>query len=147
MKPAAWFVSDPTRYEGIRPIQVFFLRVFYVLMPLFVGTWAWRTILTHEGSWDPVRAIAFCVWAAYPTLSILGILNPIRMLPLFLFMLLYKGIWLCAVAFPLWSTGTLWGTPTGDMAKDFLGLPLALFIVPWGYVLRAYVLPPKRRIA
>jgi len=147
MKLASLFTPDHVRYEGVRPIQIFILRVFYVLMPLFVGTAAWRSIFTHQGPWDPVRAIAVCVWAAYPTLSILGILNPLRMLPLFLFMLMYKAIWLCAVAYPLWADGALWGTRTGDMAKDFLGLPLALCVVPWGYVIRVYVLPPKRQVA
>lgn len=147
MKLASVFAPDHVRYDGVRPIQVFLLRFFYVLMPLFVGTWAWRSILTHHGPWDPVRAVAMCVWAAYPTLSILGILHPVRMLPLFLFMLAYKTIWLGAVAYPLWSAGALWGTPTGDIARDFLGLPLAFLAVPWGYVFRTYVLPPKRRIA
>ena len=147
MTLASLFAPDHGRYDGVRPIQVFLLRFFYVLMPLFVGTWAWRSILTHQGPWDPVRAVAMCVWAAYPTLSILGILHPVRMLPLFLFMLAYKTIWLGAVAYPQWSAGALWGTPTGDIARDFLGLPLAFLAVPWGYVFRTYVLPPKRRIA
>jgi len=147
MKIASLFAPDHVRYDGVRPIHVHLLRVFYVLMPLFVGTAAWRSILTHEGPWDPVRAVAVCVWAAYPTLSILGILHPIRMLPMFLFMLAYKVIWLGAVAYPLWSAGALWGTPTGDIARDFLGLPLAILAVPWGYVFRTYVLPPKRQVA
>ena len=147
MKVASLFTPDPMHYEGVRPIQVYLLRVFYVLMPLFVGTFAWRSIFTHHGPWDPVRAVAVCVWAAYPTLSILGILHPIRMLPLFLFMLMYKIIWLAAIAYPLWRAGALWGTPTGDIASDFLGLPLAVVAVPWGYVLRTYVLPPKHTIA
>ena len=147
MNLASLFTSDPAHHDGVRPIQVFLLRVFYVLMPLFVGTWAWGAILKHEGPWDPVRAVAMCVWAAYPTLSILGILHPLRMLPLFLFMLTYKTIWLVVVAYPLWSAGTLWGTPTGDMATDFLGLPLAFLAVPWGYVVRTYVLPARRQVA
>jgi len=147
MKFASLFAPDPVRYDGVRPIQVHLLRAFYVLMMLFVGTAAWRSILTHQGPWDPVRAIAVCVWAAYPTLLILGILHPIRMLPLFLFMLAYKAIWLGAVAYPLWRAGTLWGTPTGDIARDFLPLPFAFLAVPWGHVFRTYVLPPKRQVA
>lgn len=146
MKLVTLFASDPARYEGVRPIQVYLLRLFYVVMPLFVGTWAWRSILTHQGPWDPVRAIAICVWAAYPTLAILGILHPLRMLPLFLFMLTYKTIWLAAVAFPLWRAGALWGTPTGNMTMDFLGLPIAALAVPWPYVLRTYVLPTRRPV-
>jgi hypothetical protein len=147
MKLASLFAPDHMRYDGVRPIQIGLLRVFYALMPLFVGTYAWRSIFTHHGPWDPVRAIAVCVWAAYPTLSILGILHPLRMLPLFLFMLAYKAIWLGAVAYPLWRAGALWGTPTGDIARDFLALPLGFLAVPWGYVFRTYVLPPRRPVA
>ena len=139
-------LTPSEKYDGVRPINVYMLRLFYFLMPVFVGTWAWRVILTHDGPWDPFRAAAIAVWAAYPTLSILGLVHPVRMLPLFLFMLFYKTIWMAAVAYPLWAQGALWGTPTGDMARDMLGLPLGYLIVPWGYVWRTYVLPPRRRV-
>lgn len=129
---------DAERWEGVRPIQIGLLRTFYFLMAAFVATDAWRGILTHEGPWDPVRAVAVCVWAAYPTLGVLGLLHPLRMLPLMLFMVLYKSIWLVAVAFPLWRTGQLWGTPAGDMTAAFAALPVAIAAIPWGYVWRTY---------
>jgi hypothetical protein len=34
-------------------------------------------ILTHQGPWDHVRAVAWCVWATYPTLALLGLLHPL----------------------------------------------------------------------
>jgi hypothetical protein len=142
-----FFRSDPTRWEGVRPAQVALLRLFYLLMAAFVATDAWRGLLTHQGPWDPVRAIATCVWAAYPTLGVLGLIHPLRMLPLMLFMILYKALWLSVVAYPLWRVGALWGTPTGEMARAFLALPLAIVAVPWGYVVRRFVLPAPRRDA
>ncbi|WKW12364.1 hypothetical protein Strain138_001649 [Pseudogemmatithrix spongiicola] len=135
---------DHARWDGVRPIQVATLRLFYFLMAAFVATDAWRGILTHTGPWDPVRAVAVCVWAAYPTLGILGLWHPLRMLPLMLFMVSYKTLWLAAVAFPLWREGELWGTPTGDMAQAFLALPVVLLAIPWGYVWREFVRPPRR---
>ena len=65
------------------------LRALYVLMFVGVGIPVWGEILNHQGPWDHVRAIAFCVWAAYPTLGLLGLRQPVRMLPLVLFMLWY----------------------------------------------------------
>ncbi|MBA3853305.1 MAG: hypothetical protein C0503_02760 [Gemmatimonas sp.] len=137
------FRRDYARWEGVRPIQIATLRLFYFLMAAFVATDAWRGILTHQGPWDPVRAVAVCVWAAYPTLGILGLWQPLRMLPLMLFMVSYKSIWLAAVAFPLWRADALWGTPTGEMTQAFMALPIVLLAIPWGYVWRNFVRPPR----
>ncbi len=138
---------DHDRHHGVRPIQVHMLRVLYVLMAAFVATEAWRVVLTHKGPWDHVRAVAWCVWATYPTLAVLGLLHPLRMLPLVLFMIGYKSLWLAVVAYPLWRTGTLTGHPAEEMAKVFLMTPMAIAAVPWGYVLRHYVLPARASAA
>ena len=55
------FTPDHARYEGVRPINVYLLRVFFALMVLFVAPGSWSTILTNEGAWDRFRAMAFCV--------------------------------------------------------------------------------------
>ena len=127
------FISDPHRHEGVRPVQVWGLRLFYLLMLVFVAPNAWRVLLSHEGAWDPLRALAFAVWATYPALALFGLLQPLRWLPLMFFTIGYKAIWLAFVAFPLWQAGNLWGTPTGEIAASFLALPLLVAVVPWGY--------------
>ena len=85
-----------------------------------------------------VRAIAFAVWATYPALALFGLLHPLRWLPLMFFTIGYKAIWMAFVAYPLWQAGTLWGTPTGELAGSFLGMPLLAAVVPWGYAWRTY---------
>ena len=144
MSIATILSPDHARYEGVRPINVFALRVFYFLMAVFIATDAWRTILTHEGPWDRFRALAFCVWAAYPTLAILGVLHPLRMLPILLFTVFYKGLWLLIVAYPLWRAGSLAGSPAEAMTNAFLGTPILMLVIPWGYVYRTYVRWPGR---
>jgi hypothetical protein len=51
------FAADFARYEGVRPINIYALRLFYFLMAVFVATDAWRTIITHEGPWDRFRTL------------------------------------------------------------------------------------------
>jgi hypothetical protein len=133
------FVPDRERYEGVAPIRIWLLRLLYALMFFFVGSDSWTYILSHEGAWDPVRAVAFCVWAAYSTLSVLGLLRPLQMLPLVLFMIFYKSLWLVVVAYPLWSAGQLEGSAAEGMARVFAWIPLPILIVPWGYVARTYL--------
>ena len=143
-KRAAWtwiknaFGPDYQRYEGVYKINIYLLRLLYVLVVIFVATDSWTAIFTHQGPWDHVKAVAFCVWAAYSTLSILGLIHPLKMIPIVLFEIFYKSIWLIIVAYPLWSKNQLAGSPAEQMTYAFLWLPLPLLAVPWGYTFRTY---------
>ena len=137
------FTPDHDRYEGVRPVYIHLLRLLYFLMAIGVAIDAWRTILTHEGPWDHTRAVAWCMWAAYPTLGILGLLRPLQWLPLVILMIFYKTLWLFVVAYPLWRAGTLVGAPAEAMAHIFIAAPFIALIVPWRYAFRNFILRPK----
>ncbi len=137
------FTPNEAIYEGVRPINIYLLRVLYFLMFAFVGLDSWATIINHQGPWDHTRAVAFCVWAAYPTLSFFGLINPLKWLPIVIFMILYKSIWVMAVAYPLWRAGMLAGSSAEEMARVFMWSPLVGVIVPWKYVFKNYVLRLK----
>lgn len=134
------FRSNAERYDGVRPIHVYLLRTVFLLMFLFVGYDSWSYLLKHEGAWDPMKAAAWSMFAAYSAMAILGILQPLKMLPIMIFVVLYKSIWLLFVAWPLWSSGQLAGSPAEGMARIFMWVPLAMLVVPWKYVLEKYVL-------
>jgi len=140
---ARLFTPDHVRYEGVRPFHVYVLRTLYVLMFVGVGIPVWTDILNHQGSWDHVRAVAFCVWAAYPTLCLLGMRRPLQMLPVVMFMLFYKTVWLAIVAYPLWASGQLAASPAAEMAHVFRGVLFIYPLLPWGYIWRQYVAGPK----
>ena len=107
------FTPNYLKYEGVRPINIYLLRLLYFLMFVGVGLQTWSTIINHQGPWDHTRAVAFCVWAAYPTLSIFGLIRPLRWLPIVIFMIFYKTLWVIVVAYPLWRAGAL----AGEMTK------------------------------
>jgi hypothetical protein len=140
-----FFTSDPARHDGVRPIQIACLRVIYLLMCSLMAFTAWSSILQHQGDWEPYRAMAVCVWAAYGTLSLLGLLHPLRMLPVVLFMIFYKTLWLALVAYPLWHAGRLAGSSAEELTYIFLAAPAFALVVPWGHVLRRFVLMSWRR--
>ena len=104
---------------------------------------AWTSILEHQGDREPYRAMAACVWAAYGTLSLLGLPHPLRMLPVVLFMIFYKTPWLATVAYPQFQAGRLAGSPSEELTYIFLAAPVFALVIPWGYVLRRYVLMSK----
>ncbi|MGH6914389.1 MAG: hypothetical protein ACREH3_11865, partial [Geminicoccales bacterium] len=122
-------------------------RLFYLLMLVFVAPDAFGVLLRHEGPWDDVRAVAFCVWATYPSLALFGLIRPLRWLPLMLFTIGYKTLWLAFVAWPLWRAGTLAGSAAEEMAYVFAMVPLLAVVVPWGYVWREYLAWPRAATA
>lgn len=140
----AVFKPDHERYEGVRPINIYLLRLLFLLVVIFVASDSWSAILQHEGPWDHVRAAAVCMWAAYSVLAIFGLLQPLRWLPLVLFEIFYKVIWLVIVAYPLWSTNQLAGSPAEGMTHAFLWVILPIVAVPWGYAFRTYLWPAKK---
>jgi hypothetical protein len=140
------FGPDHERYEGVYRINIYLLRLLYFLMLVFVAKDSWTAILTHQGQWNHLEALAWCVFAAYTSLSILGLINPLKMLPIILFEIFYKSIWLIIVAYPLWSAHKLAGSPAEQMTYAFLWLPLPLIATPWAYVFRTYFSFPKKMI-
>jgi hypothetical protein len=132
------------RHDGVRWINVYLLRLLYALMFFVLGRETWTHILTHKGPWDPTDAVMWCLWTAFATLAGIGMIHPVKMIPMVLLEIFYKALWLILVAYPLWRTGTLWGSPAEGIASAFLWLPLPVVAVPWGYVFATYFYRPRK---
>ncbi len=132
------------KYEGVRPINIYLLRLLYLLMFFVLGQLTWTHILTHKGPWNPTDAVAWCVWTAFATLAGLGILRPLKFLPIVLLEIFYKVLWLILVAYPLWSRGALAASPAADITNKFLWVILPIVATPWGYAFAQYVYTPRR---
>lgn len=133
------FKPDYRSFEGVRPINIYVLRLFFAMMCFMMGFTAWTHLITHKGEWEPMNAVTWCVWAAYSALSLFGIYNTLKMLPIILFMVLYKGLWLIVVAYPLWKTNTLRGS-SEELASIFIWIVIPLIFIPWKYVFRNFIL-------
>ncbi|MGO9274359.1 MAG: hypothetical protein ACLQOO_29685 [Terriglobia bacterium] len=132
------------RYEGVRRINIYLLRLVFILMFFVLGRDTWTHILTHQGSWEPTNAVAWCVWTAFATLAGIGIMRPLKMLPILLLEIFYKVLWLILVAYPLWANGTLAGSPAEGITSVFLWVLLPIVAVPWGYAFVNYIYKPKK---
>jgi hypothetical protein len=63
------------------------------------------------------------------------------MLPILLFEVLWKLLWLGVVALPLWSDHRLEGA-TRAQASTVLWVVLVIGVIPWRYVFAQYVSAP-----
>jgi hypothetical protein len=139
--------GSPGQNEGVARINIYLLRLVFVLMFFVLGRTTWTHILTHQGPWEPDEAMAWCVWTAFATLAGIGIVRPLKMLPILLLEIFYKVLWLGIVAYPLWSQGKLAGSPAESTTAAFLWVLLPIVAVPWGYVFVTYLYGRKRVLA
>ncbi|MGH8620915.1 MAG: hypothetical protein ACRET3_02160 [Burkholderiales bacterium] len=117
----------------------------YLLNFVWLGLSVWPAVIHPAKPFTPLDGVAVSFWAALSTLCGLGLRYPLKMLPLLLLQLLYKSVWLLAVALPLWSAGPLDALAT-DLTKTFVaGVIADLLVIPWAYVLAHYVKTPGDR--
>jgi hypothetical protein len=134
------FKTDYHKYEGVPPINIYLLRLMFLLMIIFLGKDSWTHIFTFKGSWNLTNAMAWSIWASYSILAILGLIQPLKMLPIVMLEIMYKVIWLGMVACPLWRTSQLTGSPAEQMTYAFLWVLLPIIAMPWRYFFRHFIL-------
>ena len=132
------------KFEGVPWLNIYLLRLLYFLMFFVLGREVWTHVLTHQGPWDPMDAVAWCIWCAFATLAGLGIIRPLKMLPIILLEIFYKLMWLILVAYPLYAKGTLAGSPAEGITSQFLWVILPIVAVPWPYAFLTYIYDPRR---
>jgi hypothetical protein len=128
--------------------RLYLLRAGYLLLVVGLGLTVWPAVVTRV-PWAP----SLCGWngigdsllAALALLSVLGLRYPLKMLPLLLFEITWKVIWLGTVALPT----VLAHAPVGDgMAQTINACLMAVvfpLLVPWRYVAATYVMAPGDR--
>jgi hypothetical protein len=134
------FRRDADRYEGVPKINIFLLRLLFFLMFVFLTYESWSYILVgHQGQWRTSDAAAWCMWGSYSAISFIGVIRPLKMLPIVLFEIIYKVAWLFVVAYPLWIRDELAGSYAEEMTHVFMGVILPIVAMPWRYLWRVYV--------
>jgi hypothetical protein len=125
-------------------LRLYILRAMYLFILVGLALMIWPLLLNHKSSWPLFNGVTCALLGAVSILAALGIRYPLQMLPVLFFELIWKTIWLSAVALPLWSAGKL-DVLTMETVKDCIPVILIPLVIPWGYVLANYVTRPGDR--
>jgi hypothetical protein len=128
-----------SKYKDVRNVNIYALRALFVLMFFVLGKQVWSYILGHSGPWDSNDAVAYSVFAGFSFLALLGIINPIKMLPLLFLEIFYKILWLILVAYPLWSNDQVASTSVEERTFAFSLVVLPIIAMPWRYAYKTYI--------
>ena len=130
--------------NGVSPLRLWVMRAFYLFMAVGIGATVWPLIIGHPADLPRMTGVALALLGTIGLLALLGLRYPLQMLPLLLFELIWKAVWLAAFALPRWLGGSLDEGMRTTMFETSLGAVL-LLVIPWRYVFHHYARKPAER--
>lgn len=118
------------------------LRLIFLAIATILGAQQWGYIL-EEGTaeWSNWRGLGHLMLATLSVLAIAGIFHPLKLLPVMLYEIAWKFLWLMIIALPAWLDGR--DVPTiVDVWSSAFGIVLVIILVPWRYVWWRYFAQP-----
>ena len=91
----------------VSTLRLYLLRAMYVFMFVGLAVFKLPGIFNPPENLSTTGSVVLSVLGAIALLAVLGIRYPVKMLPLLLFELLWKIIWVLAFGLPLWYTQQL----------------------------------------
>jgi len=120
------------------------MRVGYILLFVGLGSAEWPSLIYHE-DWAFARGVSSSLLGALSILAGFGIRYPLQMLPVLLFELLWKGIWLIAIALPLWFAHEMDSAARQMAITCLAAVVIVPMLIPWPYVFANYVVKRGER--
>ena len=132
--------ADPIESE-VSLTRLYVLRAMYLLLVIGGAIVFLPQLVHHEPA---ARGVIPSMLAALWVLACFGLRYPLQMLPILLFELVWKTIWLVDYGLPQWRAGV----HTLQFREDFKAIAMGVIlipIIPWGYVFRHYFKMPGAR--
>jgi hypothetical protein len=118
--------------------RLYTLRVAYFILAAGLGTYIWPVVLSHTSELAATRGVQFALLAGIGATALLGLRYPVQMLPLLLFELIWKTIYLLGFALPMWRAHQISASAAEDI-NACLMVVIFIPLIPWRYVYAQYI--------
>lgn len=119
--------------------RLYTLRLCYLIMAGGIGAFFWPSVIHHTSEFAISSGVRMSLLAGLGLVAALGLRYPVQMIPVLLFELTWKAIYLLFFALPLWQAHQV----TAAMAEDIKAVAMVVIfipLIPWGYVFRNYLM-------
>ena len=116
------------------------MRFGYAFMGVGLAIVKWP-LLFQASSVPVMDGVVTCLLTAMSLLAFLGLRYPARMLPILLFEVAWKVLWMAIVAVPHLVSGDM-NAAISDVLFSSSFVVVIVAVIPWGYVWRRYVRTP-----
>jgi hypothetical protein len=124
--------------------RLYLLRLGYLVVAVGLALTKWPLLINHDRPWPLFEGVETCMLVALSLLAFLGLRYPLQMLPILLFELGWKFIWVAVVVLPLWISNQM-DPATLQVFYSCLVVLIVLAVIPWRYVVAHYVMKPGDR--
>ena len=131
--------------SDVSTFRLYLLRGMYAFTFVGLVLFRWPAILNPPPGISNASTVVAMFLGAMSLLAALGIRYPLKMLPLLFFELLWKVMWVAAWGIPLWTSQQLAPDSQETLISNIVGIVLVPLAIPWGYVVRRYLLEPGDR--
>jgi hypothetical protein len=123
----------------VSPLRLNLLRAMYLLIAVGLGLTIWPLILSPPTPTPGPGSVVRALLGGLSLICVLGLRYPLQMLPILLFELLWKLIWVLLIALPAWLHGNWDDYAAETLFACLIGVVLVPLVLPWGHVWRHYV--------
>lgn len=125
--------------SDVSTLRLCLLRGMYLLIVVGLGITIWPSIVAPRDTAANESTVIEALLGALAVVSALGLRYPLKMLPVLLFELLWKLIWVIAFALRMWLAGGLDEYASQTLFACLIGVVLVPVVMPWNYVFEHYV--------
>jgi len=121
------------------------LRAFYLLVTLGLAVNFGPSMVQHSDLWAQRKGETAALLSGLAIACVWGLRYPLQMLPLLIFELIWKAVWLLAIAYPLWRNGAITPGVEGTAVACLAGIVLTPLVLPWRHIASHYFRKPAER--
>ncbi|MCP1289216.1 MULTISPECIES: hypothetical protein [unclassified Chromobacterium] len=133
---------EKDKMQDISLFRLNCLRGLYLFIAVGFGVSLLPNILSPHTPAVPTRAVVDHMLLAFWLLTLFGVRYPLQMLPVLLWEMIWKTLWVVLVAIPQWRSGRI--EPFTEANLGWIPLLIVFYaVVPWRYVYANYLLKPS----
>jgi hypothetical protein len=128
----------------VSQFRLYVLRAMYLFIVVGLSLYQWPDVIENHRHWELMQGMAACMIAAFSLLCVLGLRYPLQMLPVLLWEIVWKTLWLALVPLPQWLAGHV----DESLKPSIFAVSMVVLVyiaVPWRYMFAHYVAMPGDR--
>ena len=133
--------SSPRSDQELTVRRMNVMRLGYALMGIGLALVKWPIVVQDVRSLPVMEGVVACLLTGMSLLALLGLRYPVRMLPILLFEVAWKVIWVGTVAIPHLIANDLSTEARGVLINCTVVVAIVA-VIPWRYTWRRYARTP-----
>ena len=139
--PAVQTIDATATNHKLSTRRLNIMRCGYAFMGVGLAIVKWPILVQNVSALPLFEGVEACLLTGIALLAFLGLRYPVAMLPILLFEVTWKAIWIAAVAVPHLVADDL-DAATRDVLVNCSLVVIIVAVIPWRYVWKRYVRTP-----